>query len=424
MIRSDNRIILILILVILPAGLFGFDIGVTLNNSTGFTMESTAAITQSDIVSHWFEGNFGKNYSFAYQISYSFDLDRYALFELDLLKFKGEYLFVRNTPLLISFSAGRFLFSEFSGNVLSNNADGLKLEFGLPFAAFSVSAGYLGLLQTPSSTVIMSISDLADRNIDPVPILGPLASPRLIEMVTINFPELFLHQTIDVALLFQQDLRNDTKLEEGNGRVDTQYFGAGISGPLVSPLFWDAFFYFNSGQTDNGAVTGILFGGGLDLYLKKLLSSKVSIDFIYAGGDADHSSFYEGNGDGLSTAFIPISAKPLGIVFSPKLTNVFYGAASYSIMPLSFSKNPAAKNFSIQIAGLPFFRSTSGPISEQGVNSGSDNLYLGTEMNFSINARPLSDLGFGYTMGFFFPGTAMAESTVKLLGRFNVSLSL
>lgn len=424
MTNTVKRIAVVFILLSAPAFLFGFDIGVTIDNSTGFTMQTEAALTQADKLSHWFEGNFGEHYSFGYQISYSFNLDRYALFELDLLQFKGEWLNTRKTPVLISLSAGRFQQREFSGMVFTHPADGFHVELGLPRVRFGLSAGYLGLLQTPSSTAVLSNSDSDAFDVDPQPVFGPLASPRLVETISADFPELFLRQSISLALIFQHDLRGESKLSEEGGRVHTQYYGIGLSGPLYSPLFYDAFFYFNSGQTDRGAVTGYLTGIGFDLYLKKALSSKLSAEFVYASGDADHDSLYEGNGGGLSTAFIPVSAKPLGIVFSPKLTNVFYTSASYSIKPLSSLKGAAAKNFNIQIAALPFFRSTTGPVSETGPDADSDALYLGTELNFSLGARPLSDLGLSYTMGFFFPGTAMTENTARILGRFDLSISL
>lgn len=424
MINTVKRMAVILILLSVPAFLFGYDIGVTIDNSTGFTMQTEASLTQADKLSHWFEGNFGEHYSFGYQISYSFSLDRYALFELDLLQFRGEWLNARKSPVLIGLSAGRFHQSEFSGMVFSHPADGFHFGIGLPRVRFGVSAGYLGLLQTPTSTAVLSNSDADTFSVDPQPVFGPLASPRLVETISADFPELFLRQSVSLALIFQQDLRSEAKLIAGGGRVHTQYYGIGLSGPLYSPFFYDAFFYFNSGQTDRGAVTGYLTGIGLDLYLQKALSSKLSAEFVYASGDSDHDSLYEGNGGGLSTAFIPVSAKSLGIAFSPKLTNVFYTSASYSIKPLSSLKGAAANNFNIQVAALPFFRSTPGPVSETGLDADSDALYLGTELNFSLNARPLSDLGLGYTMGFFFPGTAMTNKTARILGRFDLSMSL
>ena len=45
------------------------------------------------------------------------------------------------------------------------------------------------------------------------------------------------------------------------GRLSTQYFGLGLSGPVTSSLYYDAFGYLNTGQTlsyvaDSSSGTG------------------------------------------------------------------------------------------------------------------------------------------------------------------------
>ena len=52
-------------------------------------------------------------------------------------------------------------------------------------------------------------------------------------------------------------------------------------------------------------ILTFLTGGGVDLYLSKLLSSKLWASFVYASGDADAESFYEVGG---------VSVKPLSML--------------------------------------------------------------------------------------------------------------
>ncbi len=426
--RTNSQRVLFLGIIVcmfaIAAPVFALDdVGFTIDNATGYTYDGTAVFTQSDKLSHWLTTGIGERLSFAYQLSYTFSLERYALFEIDLLRFGGTFVRSGTKPVVFRFNTGRFLFSEFSRAVFSHLADGFMVELGLPFAVFSLSAGYTGLVQGPGSTVILSTSDEAGLTVDPVPVLGPLSAPRLFGIVSARFPELFLRQTFDFAFLFQVDLRRTEKIVADRDRVHTQYYGIGFNGPIVMPLYYDAYFYLNTGQTAKGFVVGVLTGGGLTAYLQKALSSKASVGFMFASGDADHVTLYEGNTSGNSTAFIPVSATSTGFVVSPRLTNVFYPSAKYSIKPLSFIDKPAAQNFLIELKTFPFFRATPGPVSVSGIDDASDALYLGTEFDFTISARPLSDLGLGYSMGFFFPGAAVEEKTVRSMGRFDVSLS-
>jgi hypothetical protein len=422
--KAALRLMTVVLLFLAAAGAAAVDdFGFTIDNATGYTYEGNAGITQRNKFSHWLDGRIGENLTFAYQLSYTFSLDRYVLLDLDLLRFGGTFALGGAKPFIFAFNSGRFFVSEFSGNVLSHLWDGFKLEFSLPSAVFSAAAGYTGLLQTPSSSVIVTASDEVDQNADPPPVFGPLAAPRLAGMVAAEFPELFLRQTLNAAFIFQFDLRGDARIAPGRGRIHTQYIGAGLSGPIISSLYYDTFFYLNTGQSDGGLILGVLSGGGLTLYLPKAAASKVSASFVYAGGDADHVSLYEGNTAGNSTAFIPLSASSSGLVVSPRLTNVFFPSAGYSLKPFSFIESSAARNFSIEMKMFPFFRSTPAPVSVGGVDDASASLYLGTELDFIIKARPLSDLGLGWSMGFFFPGTAMEEKTVRSLGRFDLSLS-
>ena len=76
-----------------------------------------------------------------------------------------------------------------------------------------------------------------------------------------------------------------------------------------------------------------------------------------------------------------------------------------------------------------FFRSTTGQISEPGIDDASDSLYLGTEIDLVVNFRPFSDLGAALSGGFFIPnngaGGAFLESdrSIEFLTRLEFSFS-
>jgi hypothetical protein len=190
------------------------------------------------------------------------------------------------------------------------------------------------------------------------------------------------------------------------------------------PLYYSTFFYLNTGWTEVGGILAFSTGAELDAYFVEALASRVGLQFIYASGDADYASFYEGNTAGAGTAFLPISGSSPMLVFTPRMSNLFFGRLLYSFRPFVGSGSEAARNIQIEVSAAPFFRSQAGPISEGGLDTGSTSLYLGTEADLVIRARPLSDLGLGLSFGIFFPGTAMTDPTIRMLGRFEVSLSI
>ncbi|RKX73674.1 MAG: hypothetical protein DRP87_18445, partial [Spirochaetes bacterium] len=289
---NGRGVFISIVFLLMGAGLcFGFDFGLTVDNATGVRSVGEVEFTQRDKAALWFKGIFG-GFSVDVQGSYTFSLDRYLFFDLDLLRFGGEFLLGGESSFVFRFGAGRFLFRDFSGKVLSHKLDGVKAELGLPFGVITVSGGYAGLTQKPVSGIIISSSDLADR-VDDAVIFGP---SRVVEMVELLLPEVFLRQDIKAALLFQQDLRADAKLTSGGGKVHTEYAGLGLSGPVVHPLYWNGYFYFNLGQSSvEGTILSFLTGGGVDLYLPRVLGSRFWGSFVYAGGDGDAGSVYEGS---------------------------------------------------------------------------------------------------------------------------------
>jgi len=167
----------------------------------------------------------------------------------------------------------------------------------------------------------------------------------------------------------------------------------------------------------------------MKLYLEEALYSKIELNLLYSSGDSDYDGFYEGNTAGNSTQFLPISRPSLGLLFSPQVSNIFFAQLSYSIKPFSGTQSPLLRNIQTLLNGTTFFRSTTGSISESGIDPGSGVSYLGTEVDLIINFRPLSDLGFILSNGIFFPnngtgGAFLAEAmALNYLVRLELSMS-
>ncbi|HUV06740.1 MAG TPA: hypothetical protein VMX75_03355, partial [Spirochaetia bacterium] len=311
-------------LFLFSALLFGLDFGGVIDNSTGIDYMDEATLQQSDKLSLWFNGGMGANVDFYARGSFKYINEKPELrLNLDLLRLNGAFATEEGGPPNFSFSFGRFNIADFTNYVFEHTADGLLLGFRFPAARIRTFFGFTGLLFKHSSDILISTLDAYDSVNDDV-LLAPW---RVVGLVDVTFQELFLRQTLTVSFLFQEDVRNADDLIEvgeeqpvaGGGHVDTQYLGLGLSGAILSNLYYNAFFYLAPGRTlsylaDSKSATGYSYqydsilsymaGGGVSLFFREFLFSRIALNFLLTSGDEDAAAFTEGNTRDYSTVFI------------------------------------------------------------------------------------------------------------------------
>jgi hypothetical protein len=414
-----------------------YDFGLILDNSTTLNFaDSDTEWDQSNRAALWFLEDTAENWSLSFQGSYIYTNDRPWLFDIDELRFAVDFPDLVTQNSVLQLAAGRYRFSEFSGWVLDHVADGLTVGFSGLAVDIKLSAAYTGLQLKPKSRIVMSQVDAIEDADDDI----IWTSPRLIEILDVTFPELFAVQDLTFSVVLQQDLRESVGRDEdvidegttapvaGGGIVNTQYWGVGLSGPIVPSFYYDLFLYVGTGESLSeiaGEYTyeplrSYLGGGGVRYYNPSLLSTRVSLDMIYASGDSDTGVLPEGNTAGNAETFVPVSKKSPALVFTPRAQNLFLAQLSYSIRPMEILQT--------QLKGTLFYRPTEGGISEAGIDTTSDDGYLGSELDLIINVRPFSDLGFTLSSGLFWPSTgkAFADDYADLEGliRFEASFGL
>jgi hypothetical protein len=384
-----------------------FDWGGTLDNATRFTYSGEALWYQEDKLALWLETDPGRLLQVVAQGSYTFTIERPYLFDVDLLVLQGEFHLGNERQSVLGFRAGRFPVSDFSCLVLDDNVDGIEGLWRSQRGNLSLMVGYTGLQLAPVSTIEMSWEDVNNSSL--------LAPPRLIEMLKLELPQLFWRQDLLVSLLLQQDLRSqDDLLQPGpslevsgqGGRLSTEYLGVSARGPLARAVYYDLFAYLGTGRTLSyiggeysyeWIVSG-LFGGSLRIFFEDRLQPLAEVRFILSTGDKDSASFVEGNREGLSTQFVPISEAELALLFSPELGNLALGQFCLSIKPA-----PVVQTI---LTGTAFFRTTAGPVSDDRIDPSVSSAYLGSETDLVTRYRPFSDLGLALSAGVFMPGGA------------------
>ena len=422
-------LILVITAVVSVFSLSASDFGLTVDSNyslpfLGGEPVSFDAQTYSVKAALWANGSITDDMSYEFQGSYTLTESRNFFLELDQFQYNAKFFLPAEQAVIMDLKAGRLSFSDFSGRIFSHSGDGFSLSFGFPEVSATVFGTYTGLLQMPSNAIMMSASDVADAAVEPVPNWGPLGVPRLVEGITVTLPGFLEQQNIILSGIFQQDLRKQADLVEGGSTLFSFYAGLGFMGPMpgVSSLFYTLYGYGSSGWYGDNIILSFLSGAGINYLMPAFFSSRIALDFLYSSGDADHDAFYEGNTSGYSTAFIPITAAPAGLVFTDQQTNIFYISSSYSLKPFSTGDSEILKNTLVLLKPVFLFRSTAGPVQAGGVSEGATGLYLGTEIDLSIMARLFSDLGFSLNGGIYMPSAIMEVSSPQI--KLSAALSL
>ncbi len=433
---------LLAVLLCITASAYAIDFGGTIENDTALRLGEGDFLEQNNRISLWVQLDLGDNLAFNAQASYIFTLQDMLMYEVDAFALQGEFPILGDNPFMLAINVGRFPLSDFSGFVLNHLVDGLEFTYSNSFMDVRLAGGYTGFLFKKTSSVIMTKADSNDIAEDDV----FFAAPRIIALVELNFPEIFLRQNISLSAVVQFDMRQESKLLQAGdttedptrgGHLNSQYFGIGIGGTIVPSLYYNLFGYVETGETlsyVNGAyeytpILAFTAGGRLSWFLRDSIASMFGLEVLFASGDNDSTMFLEGNSDSTSSMFIPISKTELGIAFNPQLPNIFTVSAEYSMKPLASSNDSMWNNLQTALKCTGFFRSSTGHISDYVIDMGSDSLVLGGEIDLITRFRPYSDLGMVLNLGLFIPATsdgfgAMPEGTnMSFIGRFEFSFS-
>jgi hypothetical protein len=408
------------------SGASALDWGGTVDNSTSLNYTGGGQWLQEDKLALWFSTPIGSSLEFTAQGSYTFSYTTPGAIEhildVDLLHLQGTFLLGQAQSSQLTFRAGRFISSDMTALVLNDRIDGLAIDWITAEATTTMSLGYTGLQWERVSTIGISRADNTDDD--------NLAPPRLIGSLQAQFPEFLLRQDFYASFLFQKDLRpegSDFSITGIGGKINSQYFGFAISGPITFSLYHDTFAFVGTGTVpsdisgipDYATIVSLLSGVTLHYFIDEFLTSKVELGLLFSSGDEDFTivpeGYYEGNTVKRATVFVPISRQQLAVAFSPRLGNLIILDAGYSLKP--------TQNLQTSLKGILFLRPTTGPIMDARSIT-SDSKYLGTELDGIANFRPFSDLGASLSLGLFLPmGGAFANQDILFKGQLEISFS-
>ena len=325
---------------------------------------------------------------------------------------------------IFNLKAGRLFFSEKTGKIFNQTADGIVIDFSVADLTFSLFGCYTGLLWKNDSTVFLSALDEYYAAQDTTVFSSPRIVASLSTDIVLN-PDNFLFFSCTV----QKDLRElfddsqlivagDSRETDGiGGLVDTLHAAATFSSRISDYFSWNLFGIFEtgnilmcpvSGENKDFYVAGNILsycaGISLSILMPDILGSMLVLEGVYSSGDNDKGSVLEGNTEGYDNAYVPISSVPIATVLPFQLGNTWYADISWLTFPFMDSGNFTLERMLVKYQLRALFRSSVGPISVYGLESSSLSAFLGIECGAAASVNILSDLALTASFNGFFPG--------------------
>lgn len=289
---------------------FAFDFGGLITNDSAFetNYEGDFKFDQQNSASLWARQNFDKNgdnyfaiegiYNFEADFSQEDDDDKYTNFlDVNLLKLNLSKKFGSAN---LTFEAGRFYFSDLSGLVFTQNADGARFGFKNNYFAFSAYGSYTGLLNANTTKIISAnpaqlyadgetpaVQDFSDIFLADSDKIYDLNEKYAVADAVLSFPYLIANQTASLEFLGTFRLEDD--------KYNRVYATLSIDGPIYRSLFYNLsstleFLNYEYEETDkNGASktkskndVANLSKIGLTYYFKK---ASFGLSGVYASGN-------------------------------------------------------------------------------------------------------------------------------------------
>ncbi len=408
-----------IVLLVLPLTLTSvqaFDFGGYLDNTSGFARSPAGAETelqlvQSTTLALWIEQKLGA-WTLDGRGSYTYTPNIPVLFDVERLAIAADVPATEAGATTFGLTIGRSAYTDPTGMVLAHTLDGMRVRINRAQSSFGFGIATTALLQKPTNRIILSRPDELDLQDEQ----RRFAPPRLIALVNYELLEAFAGQAVTLGAVVQEDLRPADQLTpagtEGTtpdpgagGRFDTQYLSLVVSGAVAPGIYQRTYYSLNSGRhlvfaEDERSSTGFAYqyetflghlaGTELTWFLPEALNSRARVFGQFSTGDTEWSD-----------EFVPLSPTAFSDVFTLQPGNSAHVGISYSVRPLAGGKSDVLQT---ELSTVAYFRSSAGgAVSEAAVDPTSDGAYVGTDVNLTVTAVPLSDLRFVLKGGLFAP---------------------
>jgi len=203
---------------------------------------------------------------------------------------------------------------------------------------------------------------------------------------------------------------------------DTAYFGMGSRGQITRGLSYWAEGVFETGQSfpdsaiyNRESVAAYGLNGGLEYAFEHAMRPRVSLEYMFASGDADRvlspTNALGGNRRGTrDRSFVGFGYRDTGIALAPALSNLHVVRAGGIAAP--FPEVEPLRDLELGTNWFLYHKhQSSAAISDITADSGRG--FVGWEMDYFVNWRFASDLAWTVRWGVFFPGNAYTDRDAR-----------
>ena len=322
----------------LASAAFAVDFGGALKNATNIKGNSYSSLKldQLDDLSLWIKVPFTKsgNMYLAAEGLYEFEYDQdkekaFNRLDLSLLKFAAN---IKLNDNALNASAGRFLFSDLTGLIYKQNADGIYANYDAQNFNVSIYGAYTGLL---NAAIVKMLDNPADPFSYDEDMPYDLAQKYFVTAATFSLPRLAKTQNLSAQFLgaFKVDGTSYNRM----------YVTASIGGPLYKTLFYNASATLGLQSFDGGSIDASNLSRLNFTWYLPFKSLALNLGALYASGSNGplegfwgftkinaYNSLYEPQHSGLFKASFLASAKPIETVLVYAGCDIIVDAATSS----------------------------------------------------------------------------------------------
>jgi guanyl-specific ribonuclease Sa len=207
-------------------------------------------------------------------------------------------------------------------------------------------------------------------------------------------------------------------------RYESQYYGAGLTGVIVSGLEYSGEFILEQGKS---YLTGytlkkdiVAYAGQfkLNYYIDVLLKPVVMAHYAFGSGDINRRDYRNpcGNGWGKDRGFLYFGTFVGGYALKPMLANLHMISGSVAFSPFSWTKIYSLNKMTITAKYIYYLKyKTASPIN-YGLDATRPNRHIGQGVDLSLRWLIFSDFSFFVNYGLFVPGKAFGYYYDYMLG--------
>ncbi len=407
--------LLVIVLLALPVssiaaydGTWGLDLNLFSFKVPSF-LGSTLTIDQTNKASLWYKGMWSNAAKIEIDGGVAFDMDwNFAV--SDTSQFAFDDMQYSIYPILNKFNfygssgrfgykVGRYMHTDPGKLIITAPLDGTQFSIDFGKLVFEIGVGYTGLLFNQSTSYSMTGSDLGRSSDSTL-----LATPRLIEYLSLSLPSIATWLSPSLFFLAVQDLSSDTDLSEyETKRINSMYLEFRSRGFLGKSFIYDLAL---SGQLGYYGDSSILAGAGkLNFSWLPTTSILIGIEGRAVTGDTWERRSYQLTGatgtnnekGSQLTQYLPVTTvSQSGYVVNFELGNIVSLAA--------FFKHTVSRAFSWELRTTTLLRPVEGHVSSAYVPSESKGAFIGQEALVGLSGYPSPNFRWNVKIGVLFPG--------------------